>query len=504
MRLLATVQKPLKGWGKGAFASLGAAIEVGPGEFSFSQGVSLLTINKQGHIAPGETFDNITDGSTRVNAMPMNGVVDSAGECFVILNSDRLVQFGIGDDTVDANHDTAHGAHSSIVHSDILTYKDASDEYVLYSFNDATDGDVGMRLKSSGAYDDDYLSTVPAQVNGSALTKGVPHIMCIGPDTLVYITNGQYIAQFDQVNASVNYQKLNLGPGFIATSMTIDGNFLVISGYFGTTYITSYSKSVSRTWYWNTISPNFNKPIDLGDNYVSAVYNKNGKIFNFTTGRSNTTKIQRLIGGGPSEVVYENAVANIGQPPRHGSIDEFQGLIHYLPASGGALCVIGDNGEFMTRATLSSTDLGMCKNLSTNGLYIGQQIASNPVTYKISKINLSTLATSGNFRSGLILLPYKSTVEMIKIYLSQFGTGASIVFSLFQGYDSLSIGGATDLINRTIARATEGAIREYAINKTLPNMSSCYFNINFNHASASTTAAIIERVELWGSTPDKR
>src|ERR1700742_2975568 len=134
-----TIQAPLGGWGKDFSQSNSAAIEARADQYSQSRAISLFRQGRIGHIAPGETFAVLQDASTRVNALPLNAVVDSAGEAFCILDNARVVEFGVNDLVIDAHNATAHSGHSSLTGEDILSYKNSTDEYVLYSFNDATD-----------------------------------------------------------------------------------------------------------------------------------------------------------------------------------------------------------------------------------------------------------------------------------------------------------------------------------------------------------------------------
>jgi hypothetical protein len=184
-------------------------------------------------------------------------------------------------------------------------------------------------------------------------------------------------------------------------------------------------------------------------------------------------------------------------------VDNYQEAIHYGANGSGGLYVL-ENGAFhyrtlVTDGTNQASDIGFVKNLSTNSLYCGIKTGSS---YKIFKIDHSKYYVGAEFRSGLIALPYKGRITETRIYPSQFGTGASLTLSVFRNYTTASVGGAADLMNKTLTNATLGAITEKKIPKLMELISSFYFILTFNHALVSNTAAIVRRVEFdWEEVP---
>jgi hypothetical protein len=391
------------------------------------------------------------------------------------------------------------------VGEDVLSYKLGSSEYVLYSFNDATDGDVG-RYTVGGAYDDDYLSTVGAQTNGTVLTKGVPHQMSLTPDGLaVIITNGRYLAKLTLSSNAIDYQALNLGAGFVATDVDIYQNYIVVIGYKETTYITGYSKSESRVWFWDTTSPFYQNTFNLRDNYATALYVNNG-LFAFTQGSSSTTKI-KYFNGSNFETIFESR--QIGNAPRPGSIETVEGLMHYAPkTSSNLMCLDGKAFHYRTRVTTdgstNASDIGMVKNLEEGGfLYIGRKVDT---AYSLVTLNASQYFTdSATMIYPMVSLPYQSTITKIIVYFSQFGAGASLIASLFKNYSTISVGGAADLTNQTIDYSTMGAISSWSFPVTNGFNVDCFtLHIKFNHASPSNSAAIIRKIEVYYETPERK
>ena len=71
-----------------------------------------------------------------------------------------------------------------------IAYENNGTIEIFYSFNDATDGDIGRlsSIQSSDAFDDDYYSAV---AGGSVLNKDVPHPLAIADNNIMYIPNRQ-------------------------------------------------------------------------------------------------------------------------------------------------------------------------------------------------------------------------------------------------------------------------------------------------------------------------
>ena len=514
MKLTIGPNEIMKGWGTDFSTSNNIGIEAGQGKYSKSTAINPFTYGRIGQIAAGEAYSNIADGSERVTALPLNGVVNSFGTALIILENGTVVT--VASDAVQATQrvtavagTTVHTGHTGsspdIGGEDILVYKNATNEYVLYSWNDDTDGDIGRMLYDTSSPDDDWWSD--AATSGEVLTKGVAHKMCIGPDGNVYVTNGQYIAKLDITTSTVTMAALNLGTGFIATDIKTFRNQLVIVGYKATTFISGFSNSESRAWFWDTTSPFHNQMFNLQDNYVSAIL-AHDNLYVFTNGRSQTTKVKFFNGNG-FETIFESA--QIGSYPKPGSVDIFQNMVHYAP-NGGSQIFCLDGKSFHYRSTLSSaTDIGMVKNLYLNVLYVGKRVSS---TYTIEKLTYDTYVVDAKFLDSIRSLPYKSTVKKIIVYFSQFGSGASLLISMFRNYATAFTGesGADDLLTTASPSQTINSTNFPNIATDLTaeltvgngfNLNTFVMMLKFNHASVSNTAAIVRKVEIYYDTPQK-
>lgn len=495
------IKQPVGGWGLDFSQSPSASIGVGKNQYARSRGISLFRPGFLGHIAPGESYTALTDSGSRVNALPLNAVVASNGEAFSVLRNCRLVRFGVGDNVIDNNYSPTAAAPNHAGHviatsdnQDIIALKVSGTERIFASWEDDVDGDV-MRINNDGsAIDDDWFSTLSGS---GVLTKGVPHMMVQGTiDNDLFITNGQYIAKADLSAGTGDPHALNLGEGWVSTSIERAGSYIAVTGYRATLYATSFALGKCRTWLWDGHIENPNFAYDIEDNYVSRILPDLSVI---TQGQNNTTKRQKFTGDidKPYEIVFQASSSLIGNSPRHGSVGMFQGMPHWgTPSGGSLLCMDGDafhHRALVTDGSDGAIDTGMVKNLTGNTLYVGAQGAS---TFKIFKINYAGYNQNVDFVTGLYKTPYKSNITGLTFFFSQFGTGASLTASLFKDYNDISIGGAADLLNRQLTRAILGAVSSFYFPHFIYDVNSFFMNLRFDHASITNTAAIIREIHV--------
>jgi hypothetical protein len=143
---------------------------------------------------------------------------------------------------------------------------------IYYSYNHSgTAGDIGQYNVTSGAFDDDYMSTVP--VDAIALIGGVPHQMIVGGDNIMYITNGKYIASFD--GTTFIDQALNLPDNFVMSSIQWANNRIYVSA--NRENISGTNQNESSIFIWDTYSTSWEMEVKVGGK-IGALYSKNGIV----------------------------------------------------------------------------------------------------------------------------------------------------------------------------------------------------------------------------------
>lgn len=277
------------------------------------------------------TLDPVNDGGINGvlrNSVSWNFTTGSPTGIYDIglTSTGRLIMFN-STTTVDTTSDsfyktiTPHAGHSTVVGRDIIKYnaKIGGTSYpcFLYSWTDNTDWDIGIANGTSPdamGFDDDMMSTSAASpLAGSDLTDGqnVEHPMVVGDDDVLYIGSGRYLHGYDgQVgNAGTFYSKvLTLPLGYIITSMQKYNNYLVIFAHNNDTTALGYSEA--KAFFWDYLSLDPTKIIDLKDNKCSESFLYQNTLGVFTAGRSRDnkfsgfSKLQLFNGNGFEPIAY--------------------------------------------------------------------------------------------------------------------------------------------------------------------------------------------------------
>lgn len=201
---------------------------------------------------------------------------------------------------------------------------------ILYSWNDsAGTWNVGLFNPSSGAFDDDFMSTVPATPLVPA-GNNKPHPMIVGPDDLQYIADGNLLHDYDGAvgaNGTFESTRLTLPAGYIITSFARLPDYLVLFAYYNPlgnqidTTTTTSGEAIAVLWNYLDLDPTYIIP--LTDNAVTAGFEYQGTVGCFTQGMApmqdseNRFSSLQLWNGSSFETVAQF----IGNPPIHGGVD---------------------------------------------------------------------------------------------------------------------------------------------------------------------------------------
>lgn len=482
-----TIQNPLGGWAKDNSQSNSAAVQGSQTQYTKSDSISLFRPSMYGFISPGETFNSLSDPATsKTTAMPLNSLTDSSAvnvTSWAVLRNGRLIK--IITDVVSASYDPASATTTD--YGDIGTYKSGANEYIIWSYNTSTVGNIArIKIDSSGQSD-----TWFSGLSGSGtLTAGVPLIISTGPiSNDIYITNGQYIATADINAGTGDTQALNLGDGWISKSITRYGNYVAIVG--NRVVSSANAGGQGRLWLWDGFSPDPNFIYDINENIMTAIINDNGVLKMFGNGKSGTTKAFYFTGQ-KVDILAESG--QIGSAPTHGSVDIFENKVTWVNSVGAIYTLDGNALHCRTKTGVASS---MLKNLASTAIYVGSDSSSPP--YAIKKLDFTGYVVDADFRTRLLELPYRSNIKNIYVYYAQFASTSSVWVSLFKDFTTLSLGGANDLIN-TVLNATNDptatTLKVSKIDCLITDVSSFYMNFRFNHTSTTDTAAVIRMIEI--------
>ena len=513
-----TIEKPFGGWSptiSGAASSTpSASVEGKTNQYAYSKAISLFRLEKLGHIAPGEVMSQITDSSTRINQLPLNGAVASAnGFSYFVLKNGRLVQTNNSGIST-TNHDDIspaapnHGGHSvSTTHNgDMLILKDAQAtpvEYVIWSWEDGTDADVALMNTDRTGLDHDWFSTLSG---GAVLRRNVPLKMCQGPTGDVYGTNGQYLfsvvmsAGTALTAATASTQALNLGAGWVGSGITVYKDFVATCGHKEVTSTSSITRSSVRVWLWRTVAGEFPFVYDIPDNFANGIFFDGVDLKVITQGRNNTMKIWKFTGSG-FVLDFESPFIAMNGLTIQGGLELYQDSMHFVGDTNRVYQWYGGlhNRMVLSDGTNEAVAVGMLKNLYQGQLFAGVEISGSAYRVFYQDQFTEYYANTSDFRTRLYSLPYRSTITEVRLYFSQFGAGASFQASLFKNYTEISVGTTgTDMLagRGTFTNAANGAINEAKIKVSIPDVSSFYMNFRFGHASVTNTAAILRKAEV--------
>lgn len=518
-----TIERPFGGWVpqnnqfgaaptvpiQGALDATGA---VKTNQYSLSSFIDLFRANFIGHIAPAAVLNTLLpDAGNKVNQIPVAATTLELN--YAVLANNRVVQFnlsGVGQInfwdiilaqlTASAKH-TGHAVQTANAQNkDILSIIDTKVTpnlgYRFYTWEDDTDADIGIITQaiSGGAFTQtiDWFSSLA----GATLQKGVPLKLCKGTDGNIYCLNGQYLAQANIVGTSLasatcNAQKLNFGNGYVANSHVAYSNFHVTIGNFVTDSYADSQYPRVRVWFWNYGDANPSYVFDLNDFNADAVsVDESGTLRAITHGRDSLTRIW-LYNGSAFQEEFAYPSAQISNP-QHNQIDYVNGILHFIGAANLSINQWTGKGFHNTGSYGAYSAMGFLKNL--DNVYIGLDAGAG--VYRIATFNDNgspptvTYAQNATFKDQLRVLGYHGRVVAIKLYFSQFGTGASFKVSIFKGQDTV-----TDLVNRTITFSSGNNYDSVVIPMNVV-LDSFWVQFLFNHSSITAIAAILRKAEI--------
>lgn len=406
---------------------------VGVKGLSYMRGIDVH--RQPGYLMPGSygtdmTTVSVVDGILRDASVNSSVAYPIGGAKLhkLDLTNDTFTNAGAWPHTI-----TPHG-HSGASGQGTAIYYVGAVKYLFYSWNDATDGDVG-RYDLSATFDDDYMSTVAA--SGAALTLAVPHPMVVGTDDLLYIANGNKLAGFDGqtgANGTFYAAKLTLPKDYVITSFAKLGDALVIYAYKGAgdAGSSSYYRSETTAFFWDYLSEDPYKSEPLQGNYVNGGFSYQGTVGCFVQGRSAYTYSNKysslLLFDGSKFQTVATFTDNI---PYHGGVEVADEVIYWNSAGviyqygsphPGFKKVLGR----LTEVIGGTTTGGLLRNFGGAALYASAGTSTDGGLQKLNENYYFQSLFATPIVSPGFSRDYQGKVERVKIY---WGSAASLGYS---------------------------------------------------------------------------
>jgi len=402
--------------------------------------------------------------------------------------------------------------------SDIITYTanvaGTATPCVFYSWNDSGGTwNIGRFITSTGAFDDDFMSTIPATPLVPA-GNNKPHAMWVGANDLLYIWDGNLLHAYDGAtgaDGTFSSTVLRIPQGYIGTSFATYDNgtpYIVCFAYYspvGNTVTPNATVSGKATaFFYDYLSQDPTRIVDINDRVVTAAFSWKGTIGCFTIGNNlvndGTSRQSRLKIFNGSE--FETAQTFLGDPPIHGGVDIVGDSIQWN--AGGILYAYGSPLEgmettFQKLGAGLGTTAGVLRTIggTTN---VGFQIISTGAT---TSGGLQYMAKDTFAENAIVTFPpalpvfgigKQGLIHSVRIeYAKTAASGRGLDFFLVSENSTI-----TTIINDLVSTITASGLSvEYYQDSSaalLPKFTELRPILSWTGGSANTSAAIIKRI----------
>jgi len=465
-----------------------------------------------GYLTPGFLAADVTDVA-QVTSILRKGVVNGTTG-YIISEGPDLHQFTVATGAI-TNAGTfphtiaAHGGHATVIGDDCVIY-DANvsstlTKQVFYSWNDNTDGDVGIYNIGAGTFNDDYLSTVPA--GAAALTLGVAHPLVVGKDDILYIGNGNVVDAFDGqtgADGTLSAAVLTLPEDYEITAFAKTDVYLVVFAYRQTAG-GSFNLGEATAFFWDYLSNDPTLVIDLNDNFVSEAFEWRGTVGCFTQGRrtnptsnAHASKIQLY---NPGTGQFETLTSFTGNAPIRGGVAVTGEIIQFN--SAGNLFQWGTAFEGKPDVLVQTAE----GDGTSEGMFLAPatavQLISTGTTTSggLQTLNGNFFATSfveGSFAEPVFSTGKKGRLKEVKVRFRTAVSGGRAIRLLVQdrlGNQTNIFGNSTNLTtinSKNIAKVD----RWTETGDPLPEFDAIKPVFVWKAGSGATTAPVIAQVEF--------
>jgi len=324
------------------------------------------------------------------------------------------------------------------------------------------------------------------------------HVGCVSAGNKSYITDGNFVRAYSPNTGTVS-NSINVGVGYVTTSVCDFGNYVAIVGSDGVN---------ARMWLWDGSANNPNFQYEVRDTYVTKVINRGGILKVFSYGRNATTKIKTFNGNGFDESAdWEILTAEMSSPV-HGSVDIWNNMIiwkdnnNYIwtygtPQANEIPSGVHKIGNLGSGIDTNLNGYGAFRNLFGSMIFAGYRQSGNTYLTRFSNIYSSG---SFNYTTKVYELPHKATIKCIHVYFdhtaiindlspntlavyaylrnNQFNTGAG---DYMLDFDALGLG------TGIMPTGLKQGIQYFPIKKAIPDADMFYLSFTQNGSSPNAT-----------------
>lgn len=416
---------------------------------------------------------------------------------------------------------TTTGA-GAVTGSDVVAYTanvgGTATACIFYSWNDAGGSwNVGRFRTDTGAFDDDFMSTVPATpLSPSGNNK--PHAMIVGADDVLYILDGNKVHAYDGAtgtDGTFSASVQTYPQGYINTSFSLIAQpspFLVTYGYYSpsgnSVTVNSTSSGPAKAFFWDYLSLDPSYVIDLDDRVVTAGFTWRGTIGCITQGNN-------LVNDGANRFcrvkvwngsIFETVATYIGNAPVHGGIDIVGNSVQWN-ASNGSVCNIFSYGSPYEDVDAGLNILGAGAGntpgvLRTVGGSIGFQMLSTGTTTSggLQYMKTGTYAANASARTIAVMPQFpngqKGKVRAVGIDFAKTSgsTGAQIdAFLVYENSQTSQVIASTAQI--TTSNITKWYYNDYT-DAPLPQFMEISALVRWTAGAVDTDAPVLRRIMI--------
>lgn len=440
-----------------------------------------VDLTSSDYITQGPGLSTLTDGTESGNVSTLiKGILETS-------QSDDTI-YGVGGDTVYKITSSAVTAPRTISNGTNEDGEDVAiyDGDLFYSYNNDSGGTIGKYDISGDSWNDDWWTTT---ASGTALTDN-PHPMTVaGTSGVLYIANGQYVAEWDGGSAYHDSFDTTDSDSTVV-DLAWNQNRLWIAA--NKKNLTGSNRNEASIYVWDGNSDSWEDEIEIKGK-IGALFIKSGTLFVFykknlaedivTLGYINGTQIQDVFN-------YS------GSLPSYYQITAFQDFIIWL--SGNDIFAFGSGDVQMDARSFQLANAGYSTTGGITNAFGKPIIASydGSTSYQVSK--LDSYSTDSSFKTISFnaqnfqeVDATKSSIESIWVQFEKLASGARV------DMDVVESSGDT-IAEKTISYSDDGAV----IFKRFGMLGSCTdFRLEFDFSNGSTSNPVkIKHIKINGVT----